>query len=47
VFAILTGFGVLTLAAGIAAIRTGQRTWGYLLAAGMVATSTMAFYAAA
>ena len=25
--------GVFTLAAGIAAIRTGQRTWGYLLAA--------------
>jgi hypothetical protein len=45
-FAILTGFGVLTLAAGIATIRTGQRTWGYLLASGMVATTTMAFYAA-
>ena len=46
-FAILTGFGVLTLAAGIATIRTSQRTWGYLLASGMVATTTMAFYAAA
>ncbi len=46
-FAILTGLGVLTLAAGFAAIKTGQRTWGYLLASGMVATTTMAFYAAA
>jgi hypothetical protein len=47
VFAILTGFGVLTMAAGVAAIRTGERTWGYLLTVGMLATTGLAFYAAA
>lgn len=46
-FTILAGFAILTLAAGIAAIKTGERIWGYLLATGMIATTTLAFYAAA
>lgn len=46
-FTILAGFAILTVAAGIATIKTGERIWGYLLATGMIATTTLAFYAAA
>lgn len=44
-FTILTGFAILTLTAGIATIKTGERIWGYLLGAGMIATTTLAFWA--
>jgi heme A synthase len=46
-FTILAGLAILTIAAGIATIKTGERIWGYLLATGMIATTTLAFYAAA